>query len=351
MSNITFNFAINNLSFGQTSIAILREAYKANLDCCIFPIGGQVDLSTQVPDENFNKWLAQTINDSPKKHSRDNRVFKLWHLNGSLESYGKEQELITFMESDSCSNTELNVLKNQKVVWVTSNYTKSVLEEAGLTNVKYLPLGFDTHNFKKLTKKYYDPGITVIGCAGKWERRKNSAKVLSLLLENYGNNPKFMIHAAMTNPFFKKEDNEALLNQVLQGRKYNNLVILPFLPTNQQYNDFLNSCDIFLGMSGGEGRDLPVYQAAALGKKIVALNAHAYQDYLNHNNSWLVEPNGKTPVIDNVFFHPNSEYNIGNFFTWNDKEFIQVLNSAIQSAPKQQFTSISYKETFNHLLG
>jgi glycosyltransferase involved in cell wall biosynthesis len=346
---ITFNAPINPLSFGNVSVAILREAYKANLDCCIFPIGGQVDLSTQNPDDRFNKWLENTIKESPRKHSRDNRVLKLWHINGSLESYGKEQELLTFHETDSIGNTEINILKNQKTVWVTSNYTKSVFEEAGLTNVKYIPLGFDTHNFKKLNKKYYDEGVTVVGFGGKLERRKNSLKVLKLLVDNFGNNPKFMIHAAITNPFFKKEDNEALIGQVLQGKKYSNLVILPFMPTNAQYNDFLNSCDIFLGMSGGEGRDLPVYQAASLGKKIVALNAHAYQDYLNHDNSWLVEPNGKTPAVDNVFFHQNSEYNIGNFYTWDDNEFLTKLNDAVKSPPKREFKFDTYKDTFNHL--
>jgi len=115
MSQITFNVALNSLSFGQTSIALLREAYKASLDCCIFPIGQQVDISAQLQDEEFNKWLQHTIQSSPKKHSRDNRTIKLWHVNGSLESYGKEQELITFLETDQITDYELNTLKTRRL--------------------------------------------------------------------------------------------------------------------------------------------------------------------------------------------------------------------------------------------
>lgn len=351
MSNITFNFPINSVSFGQTSVAILREAYKINLDCCIFPIGGQVDLSTQVPDENFNKWLAQTINDSPKKHSRDNRVVKLWHLNGSLESYGKEQELITFAECDQLTETEINIAKNQKAVWVTSKYTKAVMEDAGLTNIKYLQLGFDTHNFKKLAKKYYDDGVTVIGVGGKLEeKRKAHTQTIRALLETYGNNPKFMLHFAVHNPFMDAENNEKAKHYLTQGKKYTNVVWMPFLPTNQQYNDFQNSVNIWCSTSNAEGFDLPCYQALSLGKKVVALNAHVYPDYLNNENAWLFEPNGKQLCYDNVFFHKGAPYNQGSFFTWDTKDFLAKLDEAIKSPPKKEFIPRTYKEVYQDLI-
>jgi hypothetical protein len=351
MSSITFNCPINSVSFGQTSIAFLREAYKANLDCCIFPIGGQVDLSAQTPDENFAKWLHQTIQDSPKKHSRKNRTVKLWHVNGSLESYGQEQELITFLETDQVTDYELNIQKNQKIVWVTSKYTKSVMEEAGLNNVKYLQLGFDTHNFRKLNKRYYDDGITVIGVGGKFEaKRKAREQTIRALLENYGNNSKFMIHAAITNPFFKQEDNERIIHHLTQGKKYTNVVWLPLMPTNQQYNDFQNSVNIWCATSNAEGYDLPCYQALSLGKKVVALNAHVYPDYLNNDNAFLFDASGKQTCYDNIFFHQGQPFNQGNFFSWRTEDFINKLNEAISSPNKPQIEPRTYKQVFNELM-
>jgi hypothetical protein len=48
---------------------------------------------------------------------------------------------------------------------------------------------------------------------------------------------------------------------------------------NSIYNEFLNSADIILGMSGGEGFGLPEFQSIALGKHAVLLNAHAYKTW------------------------------------------------------------------------
>jgi glycosyltransferase involved in cell wall biosynthesis len=347
---ITFNVPLNSVSFGQVSLSLLREAYNQKLDCLVFPIG-QPDLSAQTPDDGFNRWLEDKIRQAPVKHSRDNRIIKLWHLNGGLESFGKDQELITFLETDSVTDTELNIIKNQKTVWVTSLYTKETMEQFGAKNIKYLPLGFDTFHFKKLNKRYYGPGITTIGLGGKFEdKRKAHGQIITSLLNKYGNNLKFMLHFAVYNPFFSKEQNESIIGHLTQGKRYSNVVWLPFMAKNSEYNDFLNSCDIFLGMSNAEGRDLPVYQAAALGKKIVALNAHSYKDYLNEKNSWLIEPSGKQIAVDGVFFHPNQPFNQGSFFKWDTNDFFQKLEEAINSPSKNNFSPISYTETLNTLL-
>lgn len=350
MSTINFSLPVNSVSLGQVSTAILREAYKANQECCIFPIGGQIDLSTQTPDEGFTKWLETTIKDSPRKTSRKNRTIRIWHTQGSLESYGEEQELVTFHESDQLHPTEINILKNQKTVWVTSKYSKAVFEDAGLTNVKYLQLGFDTHNFRKLNKRYYDDGITVIGISGKFEKRKGHEQAIRALLDTYGNNPQFMLHFGIYNVFFSKEDNDKIIQHLTQGRKYTNVVWLPFLPTNQQYNDFQNSASVWIGSSVGEAFCLPTYQALSLGKKVVALNAHVYPDYLNNENAWLFEPNGKQLCYDSIFFHKGAPYNQGSFFTWDTKDFLAKLDEAIKAPAKKEFVPRTYKEVYDDLI-
>lgn len=349
-NKITFHFPINDLSLGQTSIALLREAFKANLDCVVIPIGN-VSLGAQNSDPAFEAWLQGKVSGGIKRHNRSNRTIKLWHINGSLESFGKEQELITFQETDSLTPTEINILSQQKTVWVTSNFTKETMETYGLNNVKYLELGLDTHNFKPVSSRKYPNDVKVIGLGGKFEHRKRTQKILQILAKEFGNNKDYAIHAAVNNPFFSPEDNAKLLYHTFKGAKPYNFVMLPHMVKNAEYNDFLNSCDIFLGMSGGEGRDLPVFQSAALGKKIVALNAHAYQDYLNDDNAWLVQPNSKFVCHDGIFFHPGAEYNTGNFFDWDEKEFVLKLREAISStSPKGKFEYKTYTDTFNILL-
>ena len=83
-NDINLDFPINNLSFGQTSVAILREFYNRGLTPNIFPLQGQVDLSAQKPDEKFNQWLGHCISKAQKEASRKNTAIKLWHIGGSL---------------------------------------------------------------------------------------------------------------------------------------------------------------------------------------------------------------------------------------------------------------------------
>ena len=52
------------------------------------------------------------------------------------------------------------------------------------------------------------------------------------------------------------------------------------MPTNTAYNDYLNSGDIIIGMSGGEGWGLPEFHSVALGKYGIILNAHAYKEFI-----------------------------------------------------------------------
>jgi hypothetical protein len=99
---------------------------------------------------------------------------------------------------------------------------------------------------------------------------------------------------------------------------------------NSVYNDFLNSADIIIGMSGGEGWGLPEFHSVALGKHSVILNAHAYKEWADEENSVLVEPNGKVEVYDNMFFHKGTPFNQGNIFDFDPDDFISACEKAIE---------------------
>lgn len=355
MKNISVNFPINTVSFGNVSIAILREMFKRGLSPNILPIGGP-DLSSQKHDEEFNKKLSGCLNDAQRCHSRNDDIYRLWHINGSLESYSNHSnKLITFFELDNLTPTEINVLKNQKKIFVTSNYTKDVFKMFNIDS-EYLPLGFDSHNFSVLEKRPKIDGVTTFFMGGKLEKRKGHFKVLNLWAKKYGNNMKYRLNCALHNPFMKPEHMNALISQALDGKSYANINWLPYMNTNLEYNSFLQSGEIYIAMSGGEGRGLPEYHATAMGAWPVALNAHAYKDYLNDNNAVLVNPNGKIPASDGVFFAPHGPFNIGNIFDFSDEEFIagcekaEKLASTGLNTKGLELQSLTYKETVDVLL-
>src|ERR1017187_6443533 len=195
--NYSFNVPINSVSFGAVSIALLYESFKLGHHPCIFPIGNQVDTSAQIEDKEFSDWLVNCINKSYKNHQRDIPVIKLWHISNGIESVSNKQILISFYECDSPTTEELNVIKNNYKVIFPCDYNTNIFKEFGCNNVKTIPIGFDSRNFKKLDKTFLTDRIT-FGLPSKFEPvRKRHVKVIKAWLKKYGNNPKFFLNCAI----------------------------------------------------------------------------------------------------------------------------------------------------------
>ena len=324
MNKISFNLPLNSTSLGQVSFALLREIFSRKLEILLFPIG-QVDIGTQKQDPNFVEWIQNSINRAPIEHDRKKPIFKLWHLNGSLESFSDKQVLLSFYEVDSPTKVELNIVKNNALLLLSSSYAVSIFKNAGANNVDYIHLGFDDIHFKNVEPKQ-KTGIQ-FGLFGKLEpQRKRHLKTLALWAKKYGNNPNYTLNCAIFNHFLDAKVQSQIISQALNGQKYFNINFLNYLPSNEMYNDLLNNIDIVLAMSGGEGWGLPEFQCTALGKHCVGLNAHAYKDWMNQDNAILVEPTSKIPVYDNMFFKEGQPFNQGNIFDWTEENFFQALD-------------------------
>lgn len=324
MSKLAFNLPLNSTSLGQVSLAILRELFQRKVEIDLFPIGG-VDLGTQKQDQEFNNWIQNSIISSYKSFSKTTPIFKLWHLNGSLESFSNKQVLLSFYEVDSPTPVEINVVKNNEKLLLSSKYAVNIFKSLGVENVEFLPLAFDSTHFKQVPKKNIN-GIQ-FGLFGKLEpQRKRHLKTISLWAKKYGNNPNYALNCAIFNHFIDPNIQTQMIQQALGGQNYFNINFLNYIPSNEAYNDLLNNTDIVLAMSGGEGWGLPEFQCVALGKHCVGLDAHSYKEWMTEENSVLVKPNSKIPCYDNIFFRQGDMYNQGNIFDWDEKEFSDALD-------------------------
>lgn len=330
-SKRAFHLPLNSTSLGQVSLLILRELFERKEQINLFPIGN-VDLSSQDQNIDFFNWIKESINSSLKEFKRNTPIFKLWHINGSLESYSNNQVLLTFYEVDSPTETEINIINNNKLVLLSSSYSVDTFSKTN-DNVKFISLPFDKFNFRKTSPKQKN-GIQ-FGLFGKLEpSRKRHLKTLSLWAQRYGNNPDYVLNCAIFNPFLDPNMQSQMISQALNGVKYWNINFLNFMQHNSMYNDLLNNIDIVLAMSGGEGWGLPEFQSVALGKHCLGLNAHAYKDWMDEKNSVLISPNGKIPVYDNIFFKEGLDFNQGMIYDWSDQDFIEGLDKVISRFKK-----------------
>ena len=328
--SLSLNLPVNSVSFGQISTLILRELFKSNKNVSLIPIGNP-DLSTQSDiSQEFASWIQDSINQCLIKHSRKNKIFKLWHINGSFESYSDNQVLLSFYELDQPTLVELNTVKNNNKVLFSSKETVDLYKNLGCKNVEFIPLAFDKYNFNVVDKNYFMDDRIVFNLVGKLEKRKHHLKLIQLWANKFGNNKKYSLQCSIFNPFMKPEDQNNIISQALQGKSYFNINFLPFMGQNKIYNDFLNSANIIIGMSGGEGWGLPEFHSLAIGKHGVILNAHVYKDWANEENACLVDSCGKIEAYDNMFFHKGAVTNQGNIYTFKEEDFIDSCEKAIK---------------------
>ena len=332
---------INTTSFGKVSIELLKYFHAQNLEPSLFLIGNP-DYS-QDCSEDFKNWINQCLLRGLRSHSRKDPVFKLWHINGSLESFSDRQFLLTFHELDSLTQTETNILKNNDKVLVSSEFSVNIFRENGVNNASYLPLFFDSSNFKPTNKNYFSDGRITFNLCGKFERRKHHVKIIRSWINKYGNNSAYSLQCALYNNFLSQEDNTKMINFAVEGKKFFNVNFFGYMAQNGVYNELLNSADIIIGMSGGEGWGLPEFQSVALGKHSVILNAHAYKSWATNSNSVLVDPSSKTSVYDGMFFHQGQEYNQGNIFDWNENDFISACETAISRVKQNKINQEGLK--------
>ena len=342
------NAPINALSFGNVSVNILRELFKKNIDLVFFPIGDKAEMDAYDKiDHDFVKYLQSATNDRYSKISKDIPSLKLWHIFGSETRYSKNQSLFTFHEVSEVTNLEKNLLKLQDNIFVSSNYTKNIFNLNGLDNVTHVPLGFD--NDFQITNKTYLQDKIHFGILGKFENRKNTARIIKSWLKLFGNKPEYQLSCAITNPFLDKARFQNELLKVLEGKNYNNLNFVPYMQTNSEVNDYLNSIDIDLGgLSGAEGWNLPSFNATALGKWSVVINATAHKDWATKDNSILIEPSSLKDCYDDVFFKKGQSFNQGQFFDISDQEMENAILKSVSYAKKPNPEGLKLQKQFTY---
>lgn len=318
---ILLDVPINSLSLGNVSYNICRELFEKGHDVAVWPVSNNVDIDAYDATDEFKSQFQDAINKRFDFLSKDIPVLRVWHLNGSENRKNARQYLYTFYECNEPTDIEKKLCKAQDKTIFSSSCA------ARLFDAEYVPLGFDK-DFHPTNKTYLND-VVHFGLMGKFEKRKRTGEIIEAWIKKYGNNNKYQLTCCINNPFFKDEEMSHIINAALGGKRYTNVNILPYLKKNIEVNELLNAVDIDLtGLSGGEGWNLPAFNATCLGKWSVVLNATSHKDWATEDNSILVEPNGTIDCEDGKFFQKGSPFNQGTFYTWNEDSFVEAMERA-----------------------
>ena len=312
---------LNSLSLGNVSLNIIRELFNKDHEVGVWPVSENIDINAFDLSDDFKIKLKNSIDSRFDFLKEEVPSLKIWHLNGSENRKNPKQYLYSFYECNEPTEIEKKLCAAQTKTIFSSSCA------ANLFDSKFVPLGLDP-SFKPNSKKYLE-GVVHFGLMGKFEKRKQTQEIIKTWIKKYGNNNKYQLTCCITNPFFKDEEMKNLINVTLGGERYTNINFLPYLKTNKEVNEFLNAIDIDLGgLSGGEGWNLPSFNASCLGKWSIVLNETSHKDWANNKNSILVESNGEFECYDNKFFIKGSPFNQGTFYKWDEDAVISAMELA-----------------------
>lgn len=319
---------------GKVSSLILRTIYeqeRKNLrhsNIFLFPIG-QVDTPCDDQDHHFSTWLMHQVINGRENYDRDIPSFKICPLWESVNSVSKNQNVLNFYDLDSPTESERNATKLGRSFF-PSKFGAEAFKKLGC-RAEYLKLAFDSFNFKPSDNDRKNERI-VFNIIGEFQNKRHHRKTILAWIKKYGNNPRYMLQCFIHNPAISDESNKSVRDSILKDSKQLtvfNVNFYPFANQNKQINHILNSCDIIIGLSGGESFSFPEFNSVAIGKHAILLKAHSHLDWATDEMVTWVNPSGKTPSHDGLFFQKGLPYDQGYIYDFNEEEFVSSCEIAI----------------------
>jgi len=212
----------------------------------------------------------------------------------------------TMIESSSLHKDYCEKLNLVDEIWVPSNFERQLMKNYNIHPPVYvMPLGVDVSRYK--------PGCGTINfgsavrkfkflCLSKYSFRKGFDIVIKAFLEEFSNKDdvSLILVSSPWNVGAEKRDIHALIHdfQNIKSTIKKTEEDLPHVAlwskpiAEKDVPKIYNSCDAFVLISRGEGFSLTVVEAASCGLPVIASNVTAHMDFLNQDNSFLVEPEG-----------------------------------------------------------
>lgn len=210
------------------------------------------------------------------------------------ETYKGPKIAYNVWESTRYPEQFFNKLLEFDQLWVPSEWQKQCTIDQGYPDnrIKVIPEGVDKE-FIPLENKLKNEKFTFL-IAGKWDYRKSTLEMIKAFKEVFGNNKDVKLKLLVDNLY----SNDGLKTTRERLKHYNlecdNIEILSFMSRND-YIKLLQTSDVLLSCSKGEGWNLTLIEAIACGIITICSNWGAQLDFAKYV-SHLVDIKGEVPA-------------------------------------------------------
>lgn len=251
-------------------------------------------------------------------------------------------------------------------VWTATEYNKQIFINSGVKKpIFVIPLGVYTDRYQE-TELGFDFKCELKNfrflSVFKWNPRKNPEFLIRSYVEQFSSKDDSTLILVTRPSMFSEETGEEYITKEIQkiinstNKQDIPHIVLYTEPISElKMPNVYNSAHCFVLPSLGEGFGLPYLEAGSCNVPIIATNCSGHSDFLNNENSFLINPKGYDRAIINKNLHhlaSSSHYYENQYFpTFNkesESEFGEHMRFVYSNYSKAKEKSIKFKKEIDY---
>jgi glycosyltransferase involved in cell wall biosynthesis len=308
--------------------------YNRNLAAGLKACGVEVAIEAVGNKNQLNELEARqlaTLRGSPTKNSVriDSMVPSF-----STFSAGRNTVLYTTIESYTIPQQFIDIARQYREIWVTSDFCKEILLKHGINQpIKVMPCSINKNIYSPEGEKYaFRPELNkfVFVSVFGWSYRKGYDVLLRSYLNEFNGNDDvtLLLVSRVNNDSGKGDTIKAEVDKFIKESGVKNpphIARCSKVIPEDQMPSLYRACNAFVLFSRGEGFGMPYCEASACGLPVIGTNCSGQQMFLKKDNSYLLD-------IDHLAKVDNGQMHV---HYWDGQEFPSFKSQkAIEQAGK-----------------
>ena len=211
---------------------------------------------------------------------------------------GKYKIGYTMLEVDGLPKEWVRQSNLMDEVWVPSEFNKRTFKDSGVNvPIHVVPLGIDPAYFSPKIKAKKLKDIYTFLSIFEWGERKCPELLLKAFSDEFSASENVVLVCKVNNndPSINVEREISLLNLRKNGGQI--VVAQNHIMKRYEMGALYTSADCFVLPTRGEGWGMPILEAMACGLPVIATNWSAQTDFMNNENSLLLNVDKLIPAI------------------------------------------------------
>lgn len=297
----------NSLGYGQVTKNVIMTSLKNGHEIAFFPIGMQPDIEqqTEIP-------LIQYCISQQDAYDKNAPSVRIWHDFDLAQHVGKGKQIVfTIFELNKFIPRSIHHLKQQDAIAVCSEWGKKIILENDIQVPTFVvPLGVDLNIFKPKPKQTNTPYTFIT--IGKFSLNKGHDFLIEAFNTAFEQKDNVELHLMTFNPFLEQEQladkKKFWLNKLSNSKLANKIKLLERVKTQAEVAQNINNADCGVFPSRGEGWNLELLECMACNKPVIATNYSGHTQFINKENSMLIDINGLEDAFDGIWFNGQGQW-------------------------------------------